>query len=58
MSTIAVNRRSYENTNTDRVSFTEKIRKYFRENRTVIVAGLLSMNGNVAEAAQVYRMMK
>lgn len=58
MSTIAVNRRSYVNTNTDRVSFTEKLRNYFEENSKVIVAGLLSMNGNVSEAAQVYRMMK
>lgn len=58
MNTIAANRRSYVNTNTDRVSFTEKFRQYFAKNRKIIVAGLLSMNGNVAQGAQAYRMMK
>lgn len=56
MRTIAVNRRSY--INTESVSFTEKLREYFKENRNLIVAGLLSINGNVSAAAQMYRMMK
>lgn len=58
MSTIAVNRRSYVNTNTEKVSLFEKVRAYFRENSKVIASGLLYMNGNASQPAQVYRMMK
>lgn len=56
MRTIAVNRKSY--INVESVSFAEKLRKYFKENSKLIVAGLLSMNGNASVAAQTYRMMK
>ncbi len=56
MSAIAVEQNGYVKRD-EKVSLTEKLRKYFKENEKVIVSGLLMMNGSNS-AYQVYRMMK